>query len=164
MTKQSKKCYKCEIVKPVSEFSRDNTCKDRLRFACKKCDNRRSRENYINNKELRIIKYKAYNRTTEGRYSNFKSTAKARNLKVDITYDEHVALLAPNKCHYCSKALQETGSGLDRIDSNIGYLLSNVVPCCKICNVMKNNLETPEFLAHIEKIYKYQRKLLAKAK
>ena len=33
-----KKCYKCKIVKPLSEYNTDNTKKDKLQGLCKKCN------------------------------------------------------------------------------------------------------------------------------
>jgi hypothetical protein len=39
---------------------------------------------------------------------------------------------------------QNYGSGLDRINNAIDYELSNVIPCCKICNSMRNNYFTIE--------------------
>jgi hypothetical protein len=44
-------------------------------------------------------------------------------------------------------------NGLDRIDSNLGHTLANVVPCCKICNQAKNNLSKEEFFEMIKCIY-----------
>jgi 5-methylcytosine-specific restriction endonuclease McrA len=42
-------------------------------------------------------------------------------------------------CTYCSSSvLGETGSGLDRLDNNGGYDISNVVTCCGVCNQIKN--------------------------
>lgn len=35
---KTKKCGKCKIVKPVSEFSKNRTRKDRLDCYCKECD------------------------------------------------------------------------------------------------------------------------------
>ena len=52
-------------------------------------------------------------------------------------------------CNYCKRYLS---SGLDRIDSSIGYESNNVVPCCKVCNRMKDVLSTDEFLAAIEAV------------
>ena len=37
-------------------------------------------------------------------------------------------------------------SGIDRVDSNKGYLLDNIVPCCTSCNTLKSNLTLEEFL------------------
>lgn len=41
-------------------------------------------------------------------------------------------------CNYCEGNISKFGSGLDRKDSNKGYLLSNVVSCCVVCNMAKN--------------------------
>jgi hypothetical protein len=43
-------------------------------------------------------------------------------------------------------------SGLDRVDSMLGYIYGNVVPCCGECNGMKSNLSLNEFYALIERI------------
>jgi hypothetical protein len=36
--------------------------------------------------------------------------------------------------------MNKTCAGLDRKNPSLGYLLSNVVPCCVVCNKIKNNL------------------------
>ena len=41
---------------------------------------------------------------------------------------------------------------MDRIDSNKGYEIDNVRPCCWSCNYMKNNLNENEFYDKIKKI------------
>lgn len=45
---------------------------------------------------------------------------------------------------------------IDRIDSSKGYEPSNIVPCCTMCNRMKSDFTSEEFLNHIQQIYKYQ--------
>ena len=57
--------------------------------------------------------------------------------------------LKTRKCHYCGS---EKSNGIDRIDSSLGYLPDNVLPCCKICNYMKNNHSYKFFVEHIKKI------------
>jgi len=44
-------------------------------------------------------------------------------------------------------------NGIDRINSNIGYIEGNVVPCCKHCNRAKNTMSDSEFREWIKKIY-----------
>jgi len=45
-------------------------------------------------------------------------------------------------------------NGVDRVDSSKGYLdEGNSVPCCKMCNRMKNEFTKEEFLNKIKKIY-----------
>ena len=40
----------------------------------------------------------------------------------------------------------EAYSGIDRIDSSVGYEPNNVVSCCKICNYAKSNLTKDDFI------------------
>jgi uncharacterized Fe-S cluster-containing MiaB family protein len=47
-------------------------------------------------------------------------------------------------------------NGIDRIDSTIGYTISNCVPCCTICNYMKQSFSQDVFLKQINKIYNHQ--------
>ena len=73
-------------------------------------------------------------------------------------------------CYYCgskpsyfrsmiryskNSSLQEL-NGVDRIDSNKGYTKDNCVPCCKICNQMKSNIDIGTFLTQISKIYNFK--------
>jgi hypothetical protein len=46
-------------------------------------------------------------------------------------------------------------NGIDRVDSNLGYTIENVVSCCSICNFMKRDLQVKEFINHIKKIYEH---------
>ena len=87
-----------------------------------------------------------------------------------ITYkprnDSRLTVLAEFKditskhCHYCNsepsnklERLASNGafvySGIDRIDSNVGYIPNNIVPCCSTCNQMKMEMSRQEFLDHI---------------
>lgn len=43
-------------------------------------------------------------------------------------------------------------NGIDRIDSSKGYVIDNVVPCCTICNVAKNDYTLEEFVGWIKNI------------
>lgn len=45
-------------------------------------------------------------------------------------------------------------NGIDRFDNNIHYILSNCVPCCKICNRMKHTMTAQEWLDHLDRITK----------
>ena len=75
--------------------------------------------------------------------------------------------LVSNNCNYCgvkpSKRYEKQvvhtllANGIDRIDSNKGYVKGNCVSCCKICNRAKNNLSRTDFHAWIKKIYYYNK-------
>ena len=46
-------------------------------------------------------------------------------------------------------------NGIDRIDSNKGYVVDNVIPCCKYCNIAKSDMTQKEFYDWIESVYNY---------
>lgn len=50
-----------------------------------------------------------------------------------------------------------TYNGLDRLDSNKGHTLDNVVPCCFECNTAKNSLSVADFKTLIKRIYEHMR-------
>lgn len=57
------------------------------------------------------------------------------------------------ECAYCGR---DNVSGLDRTDSSLGYLKSNVVPACKDCNFAKNDKSIEEFCKWAKKLQEYQ--------
>ncbi|QBZ81605.1 hypothetical protein pclt_cds_1019 [Pandoravirus celtis] len=71
----------------------------------------------------------------------YKRGAIRRGLEYQLADDDFMRLLdAP--CHYCWTAK----GGVDRMDNNIGYLPSNSVPCCGVCNHMKHTYSVEEFV------------------
>jgi len=73
-----------------------------------------------------------------------------RNIPFNLSNEDIISIIE-KPCIYCGK--QHSG-GIDRVDSMKGYELDNVVPCCAICNRMKNNYTLEFFKNHIKKIYK----------
>jgi len=47
----------------------------------------------------------------------------------------------------------------DRMDNTKGYSLENSVPCCKFCNLTKNDTSFIEFINWIRTVYKNTEKL-----
>jgi hypothetical protein len=43
-------------------------------------------------------------------------------------------------------------SGIDRLDSSLGYILGNIVPCCLVCNRAKNDLALAEWCSHLVRL------------
>lgn len=85
------------------------------------------------------------------RLSMLKSSAKARGLFVNLDLNKYQTLIDYG-CHFCGNDLKnENGYCLDRIDSQKNYIISNVVPCCKVCNRAKSNMNYHDFLDWIEK-------------
>lgn len=87
--------------------------------------------------------------------------AKRRGISWSLDKDEFRELTKGN-CAYCGKEPQQIkknyGSqylynGIDRVDNSLGYVPSNCVSCCKICNKMKNTFTKEEFINQIKRIY-----------
>lgn len=94
-----------------------------------------------------------YQQSCKGRFRVLNMNAKSRGLAVSLTLDEYTKLVTSETCYYCDGVLPEKGGGLDRLDSNLGYFIGNVVPCCALCNFIKGKVSSARFLSQVEKIY-----------
>lgn len=86
-------------------------------------------------------------------YQTYYRSAKKRKLKFKLTKPEVRAIIFL-PCYFCKTSPASTQkdfkgfmyNGIDRLDPNIGYILSNCVSCCWVCNDMKGVLSVNEFL------------------
>lgn len=99
-------------------------------------------------------RYKIYNRSLKGKYRDAKRSAKTRGFAFSLSFDEFTTVLRSTKmaCIYCGYKLSDCGSSLDRVDSSQGYIASNVVPCCTVCNRAKGTLSYKEFRGWAKRI------------
>lgn len=95
---------------------------------------------------------------------NTKASASKRGYSFDLTLDE-MSNLSQQVCTYCGKEPEQFLSsfpnfiynGIDRVDNTKGYILENCVPCCKVCNRMKDVLSVEDFKSHVNKIITFKR-------
>lgn len=101
----------------------------------------------------------------------YRKSAEYRGIPFNIPKDKFRELTKLD-CFYCgcppSKPFangknQKTPTpylynGIDRLDDAGAYETPNIVPCCTVCNYMKQGLGKDEFLAHIDKIYNFNHK------
>lgn len=110
-----------------------NTFKTYIRKGlCKGCYFKQNPDKYLEHKS----RVKNYATTDNGKFLNAKSQAKERGIQFSLTKEEYFSLIK-NNCDYCNGILPNKGTGLDRINNNLGYTLLNVVPCCTSCNSIK---------------------------
>jgi len=148
-----KVCGNCKEPKQLDNFGNDKYQKDKHTSRCKECKKKYDYD-YNRNSANKIKKRsKNYATSSYGRYIRLRAQVKGRKLELGITSEQYLNLMEERICYYCNGPLNSTGSGLDRIDSSKGYLIDNVVKCCKICNQMKNDLGQLEFFEHINSIY-----------
>jgi hypothetical protein len=113
------------------------------------------------------------------RLQGYKNGAKKRGFIWDLSLQQFIEK-SSSPCNYCgvspkiwgcktnAKSIQKDSpntnpndylisfTGLDRINSKIGYTYENVVSCCVYCNRAKSDLSEIEFINHIKKIYEWQ--------
>jgi hypothetical protein len=82
-------------------------------------------------------------RSPRGRYRAATYKAKTHRQEWSISREEYEKLIQQG-CYYCEKSLHPTGIGLDRLNNDMGYSPTNVVPCCTGCNMLRGDRLTPE--------------------
>lgn len=69
-----------------------------------------------------------------------KRRAKVKGIPFDLTDEDVARVRYAGACHYCACPLSH--AELDRADSSLGYVAANLVPACRPCNTLKNNILT----------------------
>jgi len=152
-----KTCTKCKEEKDESCYYVKTSGKQigGLYAHCKDCNSKKDKA-YNERCKADPDKMKAYKARTKNisyRINKYKKGAKERGFLWELT-NEEAALFWQVPCEYCGITIN--GLGIDRVDSSIGYRLSNCVPCCTMCNRMKLNYDKDIWLEHIERIAKHQ--------
>lgn len=133
--------------------------------SCRKCSQRINKSKDLGESSWRIL------------FNNYLAGAKRRNLQFEISFEQFKDICGKN-CHYCdnppskhnryvredgklvSKISQFTAdrswiywNGIDRKVNGVGYILSNILPCCSECNSMKGTLDYNDFISRCGVIY-----------
>lgn len=124
--------------------------------ACMECYHKYKAELKLNQEQQALLY------THKDVYREYVKKSKERGIEFTLSLEEAAPLFKSN-CYYCgnapsNKRTRDTGitayyQGLDRVDNSVGYILSNVVPCCKYCNAFKLDRSKEIFLKHVEQIY-----------
>ena len=148
-----KTCTACKTKKSLDNFYKKPKGKLGYDSICIVCRRNYGIKHYYDNHELIKTKGRQIRGSLKCRYSNLRSNARTRNIYFDISFEGY-ALLAYLPCHYCGLPLSRTGGGLDRVDSNKGYTIDNVAPCCAHCNYIFNDYTKEETYSHMELMLK----------
>lgn len=105
-------------------------------------------------------------RTVTSIMQSYKGSSGYRGLEFSLSKEELESLIF-GKCHYCGieptsgkpigqgqwKRIGIPTNGIDRINSDLGYNIDNVVSCCTGCNYFKLDKSKGDFLYRIKAIY-----------
>ena len=87
-----------------------------------------------------------FNNIANVNYTDYKSRAKRKELEFNLSksfFNEKIK----ESCYLCGKHSTDTHkNGLDRFDSDIGYIESNVNSCCGNCNMIKRDYNYDIFI------------------
>jgi len=102
---------------------------------------------------------------------NIISVMKFNSIRRGIEFaisERYLKSLHKKDCIYCGSSPREMlgkrlnggykCNGIDRINNDLGYIESNVAPCCSICNYMKKTMDSKDFINAAKKITEYQEK------
>jgi len=152
------KCSLCNNVKEMYSFN------IKRRYSCGCCQNKSSTWKNNSGAYTKTWQLPPGESAKNNLYYQYSKSAEKRNHTFDLTKEEFCDIVtAP--CTYCGSQCQNrvkgggktSGdfyyTGVDRVDNTLGYTKENSVPCCRICNSMKLDMDVKHFIEHIKKIY-----------
>ncbi len=137
-----KQCSRCREWLLLEKFHKRKILSSGYCSACSKCEAPFKRE-----------RDKRYKSSSSSKFKAYKEGAKQRNLEFRLTYKDFLSFWQ-KPCGYCGDKIETIG--LDRINNEKGYMLGNIMSCCRKCNRMKGRLLQEEFINHCRKIIKRQ--------
>jgi len=160
-------CYKCNIKKPLNDFSIDKDKKYGVRNMCRVCDKKRKIK-YLNTENgfLNALYYNMSSRTEK----NVNDGKKRGTIQtIDFTFEEFLNLWEKHKLKYGSKCVytgvdifckrtknqgirSKSQVSVDRIDNNKTYTKDNIVFCSCHANWVKGQV-TIDMCKRILKVY-----------
>ncbi len=101
-------------------------------------------EKVIENNKSRLI-------NVEYKYEEYKRSAinRGHEFELDIAQFDSIVKMP---CHYCGDIQEKGFNGIDRMDQQQGYVLTNCASCCRLCNFIKGAVDNISFLHRIEHI------------
>jgi hypothetical protein len=139
---------------PITEYQKCLNCENKFipryggipqKYCSHKCCKNYWRKSVGKDKNRLIQKRQEEKRKLrpDKRFYDIKYQAGIRKHPFHLSYEQFLTFWN-GKCHYCGE--QIIGIGIDRIDSSKGYEMSNCLPCCSICNKMKNTQSQRDFI------------------
>lgn len=172
--KRKKPCYfvKCDCGSPIKSILKSTLLDKRHPVSSCGCLVK-EKAGFVSDREIALKKL-LYIKLKERHVKTLKE-----DLKEFINFEDF-CLRIEEPCYYCGLIETDTSmdtkskmivnndiiykpvtgtiykhNGIDRIDSNKGYVVDNVIPCCKYCNIAKSDMTQKEFYDWIESVYNY---------
>lgn len=153
------KCSSCSRQRPVSSFVGKKGGPVRRCIKCREKDARQKARPEVRVKKNKLQREKQYykdyrarkraedeaaflahnaevmrarlNRKPSARLKNIKEGAARRGYVFELS-DARCEDMLTSACFYCGVAPEDRLNGIDRMDNTVGYMETNVVPCCGV--------------------------------
>ena len=143
-----KQCKICKEVKPVESYYRQGTGYAQY---CKICF-------------MTVYRWQLKAKYGKSKTKVIHDRIRQRGQKLGIDYMSHKEIkiwlkARPDKCYYCGKSLENGTRAkmndltMDRLNPQDGYISSNLVICCRRCNIIRGNWLTPDEMLEIAQKY-----------
>ena len=139
-------CYECKCDCGNVKLVRPGNLANGSTQSCGTCVKRGRKRKHVLETDTAFTDY-----SLNARYLSYLSSAKKRNLKFELSFEQFAKLVKTN-CHYCSYKVKL--NGIDRKDNALGYIEGNVLPCCKTCNVAKGTMSYEEFIKWVMRLHR----------
>ena len=113
------RCYGCKTEFPFDMFSTSYRFLDKKNRLCRPC-------------------VQEGKRNGAAPFGNAKALARNGKKDWELSKEQYMQLVC-QLCSYCKRPLGKTGIRLDRIDNARGYEITNVLPCCYLCNRIRSD-------------------------
>jgi len=91
----------------------------------------------------------------EAHYKIYKRSARLK--KLEFTYsEEEFKTLVEMPCYYCDTMEEKGFVGIDRMNQSVGYIQSNGVSCCTMCNWLKGSLDSATFIKRTQHMHSFK--------
>jgi len=93
-------------------------------------------------------------------FSRAKASAKSRKIEFSLSKKEYIDLIE-SKCYFCNDELENgkgRGIGLNRIESDKGFIIGNVLRACGFCSIIRSEGLTVEEMKKVSELLIYLRK------
>ncbi len=91
-------------------------------------------------------------------YQNYKHKSETYGQEFQLSKEEFESIVK-QPCGYCGQDGKKGFVGIDRMDSQKGYVIDNCISCCIVCNRMKGSTDNITFLKRIEHILTHNGKI-----
>jgi len=90
----------------------------------------------------------------EAHFKIYQRSARLKKLEFTFSEEEFKEMVV-KPCYYCSIVDEKGFNGIDRMNQAVGYIQSNGVSCCIMCNWLKGSLDSATFIKRTQHIHSF---------